>query len=471
MRRRKRSSLWPVRVGNAADIERVIVDFARVPNGGLVLLPDQTTIVHRDLVIELAARHRLPAVYTASYFVVAGGLMSYGIDQVDTFRLAAAYVDRILRGDKPADLPVQAPTRYETAINLKTAKALDLTVPPGLLPGSRRGDRVSKLRRREFITLLGGAAALAVAVHARQPERMRRVGVLMNYAEDAPQSQARLASFREKMQDLGWTSRNVQIEYRWGVADADRNRRNAAELVALAPDVILASATAVTAALLQTTRTMPIVFVNVVDPVGAGFVQSMARPGGNATGFIPFEYGMGGRWLERLKQIAPGVRRVAVLQNPIVASRSGQLGAIEALAPSFSVELSAFSVRDTGEIERTITTFARAPNGGLIIVGAPSLETYHDLIVTLAAQHRLPAVYPYRSYVIGGGLMSYGTDLVEQFRRAAGYVDRILKGEKPADMPVQAPTKYELVINLKTAKALGLEVPPTLLARADEVIE
>jgi putative ABC transport system substrate-binding protein len=261
------------------------------------------------------------------------------------------------------------------------------------------------------------------------------------------------------------------IEYRWGVADADRNRRNAAELVALAPDVILASATAVTAALLQTTRTMPIVFVNVVDPVGAGFVQSMARPGGNATGFIPFEYGMGGRWLERLKQIAPGVRRVAVLQNPIVASRSGQLGAIEALAPSFSVELSAFSVRDTGEIERTITTFARAPNGGLIIVGAPSLETYHDLIVTLAAQHRLPAVYPYRSYVIGGGLMSYGTDLVAQFRRVAGYVDRILRGEKPADMPVQAPTKYELVINLKTAKALNLEVPPTLLARADEVVE
>ena len=328
------------------------------------------------------------------------------------------------------------------------------------------------MRRREFITLLGGAAAWPRTAWTQQAQRMRRIGVFMNYAEDAPQSQARLASFLEKMQDLGWTpSRNVQFEYRWGVADADRNRRNAAELVALAPDVILASATAVTAALLQTTRTMPVVFVNVVDPVGAGFVQNMARPGGNATGFIPFEYGMGGRWLERLKQIAPGVRRVAVLQNPIVASRSGQLGAIEALAPSFSVELSAFSVRDTGEIERTITTFARAPNGGLIIVGAPSLETYHDLIVTLAAQHRLPAVYPYRSYVAGGGLMSYGTDLVAQFRRAAGYVDRIFRGEKPADLPVQAPTKYELVINLKAAKTLGLEVPPTLLARADEVIE
>jgi putative ABC transport system substrate-binding protein len=301
---------------------------------------------------------------------------------------------------------------------------------------------------------------------------MRRLGVCMNYAEDTPQSQARLASFLEEMEKLGWTAgRNVQIDYRWGIADADRNRRNAAELVALAPDVILASATAVTAALLQTTRTIPIVFVNVVDPVGAGFVQSMARPGGNATGFIPFEYGIGGKWLERLKQIAPGVKRVAVLQNPLAASRSGQLGAIEVLAPSFGVELSAFTVRDTGEIERTLAAFARAPNGGLIVVGALSLESNHDLIVALAAQHRVPAVYPYRSYVAAGGLMSYGTDLVAQFRRAAGYVDRILKGNKPADLPVQAPTKYELVINLKTAKALGLEVPPALLARADEMIE
>jgi putative ABC transport system substrate-binding protein len=274
------------------------------------------------------------------------------------------------------------------------------------------------------------------------------------------------------MEKLGWTAgRNVQIDYRWGVGDAERNRRNAAELVALAPDVIVASATAVTAALLQTTHTIPIVFVNVVDPVGAGFVQSMARPGGNATGFIPFEYGIGGKWLERLKQIAPGVKRVAVLQNPIAASRSGQLGAIEVLAPSFGVELSAFTVRDTGEIERTLAAFARAPNGGLVVVGALSLESNHDLIVAVAAQHRLPAVYPYRSYVAAGGLMSYGTDLVAQFRRAAGYVDRILKGDKPADLPVHAPAKYELVINLKTAKALGLEVPQSLLGRADEAIE
>ena len=329
------------------------------------------------------------------------------------------------------------------------------------------------MKRRAFISLIGGAAvAWPLAARAQQAQRMRRIGVFMNYAEDDPQSQVRLASFLHGLQELGWTAgRNVQIDYRWGVGDADRNRRNAAELVALAPDVILASASAVTAALQQTTRTVPIVFVNVLDPVGAGFVQSMARPGGNATGFTPFEYGMSGRWLELLQQIAPGVRRAVVLQNPIVASRSGQLGAIEALAPSFRVELSVVGVRDAGEIERAITAFARVPNGGLIIVGAPSVAIYHDLIVTLAAQHRLPAVYPYRIYVAGGGLISYGPDLVAQFRRAAGYVDRILKGEKPADLPVQAPTKYELVINLKTAKALGLEVPPTLLARADEVIE
>jgi putative ABC transport system substrate-binding protein len=328
------------------------------------------------------------------------------------------------------------------------------------------------MRRRAFIALLGGAAAWPRAAWAQRTDRIRRIGVLMNYAEDAPQSQARVASFLEQLQDLGWTpSRNMQVEYRFGPGDADQNRRNAAELVALAPDVLVASATAMTAALLQTTRTIPIVFVNVVDPVGAGFVQSMARPGGNATGFIPFEYGMGGRWLERLKEIAPGVKRVAVLQNPIVASRSGQLGAIEAQAPSFGVGLSTFTVRDPGEIERSLSTFARAPNGGLIVVGAPSLETLHDQIVALAAEHRLPGVYPYRSYVAAGGLMSYGTDLPAQFRRAAGYVDRILKGDKPADLPVLAPIKYDLAINLKTAKALGLDVPQTLLTRADETIE
>jgi putative ABC transport system substrate-binding protein len=301
---------------------------------------------------------------------------------------------------------------------------------------------------------------------------MRRIGVFMNFAEDDPQSQARIAAFLDGLQQLGWSpGRNVEIDYRWGVGDAERNRRNAAELVALAPDVLVASASAATAALQQTTRSIPIVFVNVVDPVGSGFVASMARPGGNATGFTPFEYGMSGKWLELLKQIAPGVTRAAVLRNPIVASRSGQLGAIQDVAPSLGVELSAVGVRDAGEIERAITAFARAPNGALIVVGSPSVATYRDLIVALAAQNRLPAMYPYRLYVAGGGLISYGPDVVAPFRRAAGYVDRILKGEKPADLPVQAPARYELVVNIKTAKALGLHVPQELIARADEVIE
>jgi putative ABC transport system substrate-binding protein len=328
------------------------------------------------------------------------------------------------------------------------------------------------MRRRDVIALLGGAVAWARAARAQRRAQMRRIGVFMNYAEDDPQSQTRIVAFLQALQELGWTAgRNVHIDYRWGVGDADRNRRNATELVALAPDVLVASGGAVTAALQQATRTVPIVFANVFDPVGAGFVTSMARPGGNATGFTPFEYGMSGKWLELLKQIAPGVRRVAVLQNPIVASRSGQLGAIEALAPSFRVELTALAVRDAEEIERAITAFARVPYGGLIVVGAPSLAIYRDRIVALAAQHRLPAVYPYRPYVAGGGLISYGPDLVAPFRRAAGYVDRILKGEKPGDLPVEAPAKYELAINLKTAKALGLTIPESLLLRADEVIE
>jgi putative ABC transport system substrate-binding protein len=328
------------------------------------------------------------------------------------------------------------------------------------------------VRRREFITLLGIAATSSRAAQAQQAEPMRRVGVFMNYSEDDPQSHVRIVALLQGLKELGWTAcRNMQVDYRWGVGDADRNHRNAVELVALAPDVIVTSGSAVTSAVQQTTRTVPIVFTNVFDPVGAGFVESMVRPGGNATGFTPFEYGMSGKWLELIKQIAPGLIRAAVLQNPIVVSRSGQLGAIQDAARSLRLDLSAFGVRDAGEIKRAITVFARAPNGGLIIVGAPSLTIYRDLIVELAAQHRLPAVYPYRLYVAGGGLISYGPDGIASFRRAAGYIDRILKGEKPADLPVQAPTKYELVINLKTAKALGLTVPDALLARADEVIE
>jgi putative ABC transport system substrate-binding protein len=276
----------------------------------------------------------------------------------------------------------------------------------------------------------------------------------------------------QALQKLGWTDGlNVRIDYRWGATDAERGLRYAAELVALAPDVILTAGEQAVAALQRTTRTVPIVFAQVPDPVGAGFVDSLARPGGNITGFAVFEYGISAKWLELLKQIAPHMTRVAVLRDPATASGTGQLGAIQAAAPSFGVELRPVDVRDAGEIERVITAFASAANGSLIVTGSTEAVVHRDLIVTLAARHRLPAVYSQRFFVTGGGLISYGPDRVDQHRRAASYVDRILKGEKPADLPVQAPTKYELVINLKTAKALGLEMPPTLLARADEVIE
>jgi putative ABC transport system substrate-binding protein len=274
------------------------------------------------------------------------------------------------------------------------------------------------------------------------------------------------------LQELGWTDgRNARIEYRWGAGDVGRISRYAAELVALAPDIILSSGSPSVAALQQATGGVPIVFVAVVDPVGSGFVESLARPGGNITGFTLFEYGISGKWLELLKEIAPRVTRVAVLRDPALASGGGQLGAIQSAAPSFGVELSPVGVRDAGEIERTVTAFARGPNGGLIVTGSTLATVHRDLIVMLAARHKLPTVYPQRYYVTGGGLVSYGADLVDPYRRGANYVDRILKGDKPADLPVQAPTKYELVINLKTAKALGLEIPQTLLARADEVIE
>jgi len=329
------------------------------------------------------------------------------------------------------------------------------------------------MRRREFIALFGGAAvSWPLAASAQQHEQMRRIGVLMNFASDDTEGQARIAAFHQGLQQLGWTvSRNVQIEYRWGAGDADRIRKLAAELVELAPDVILSAGSPSVAALQQTTRTVPVVFVGVVDPVSSGFVDSLAQPGGNITGFHVYEYSIAGKWLALLKEIAPNVTRAAVIRDAALTAGGGQLGVIQAVAPSVGAEVIPISVRDAGEIERAITAFARSTNGGIIVTGSTLAGFHRDLIVTLAARHKLPAVYYARYFVVGGGLISYGPDFVDQYRQAAGYVDRILKGEKPADLPVQAPNKYELAINLKTAKALGLSVPQSLLARADEVIE
>jgi len=327
------------------------------------------------------------------------------------------------------------------------------------------------MTRREFITLVGGAAvAWPLAARAQQPDQMRRIGVLLPAAADDSEWQARVGAFLQALQQLGWSDgRNVRIDYRWAAGDAGRFHRYAEELLALGPDVILASATPSVQALQQATRTVPIVFAIVADPVGAGLVDSLARPGGNVTGFTPFEYGISGKWLELIKEVAPRVTRVAVLRDLTIGL--AQLGAIQSVAPSLGIELRPVNVRDADEIERSIASFAQGSNGALIVTASTSAIIHRELITTLAARNKLPAVYYTRYWVAGGGLMSYGPDFRDQFRRAAGYVDRILKGEKPADLPVQAPTKYELVINLKTAKALGLELPATVLARADEVIE
>jgi ABC-type uncharacterized transport system substrate-binding protein len=329
------------------------------------------------------------------------------------------------------------------------------------------------VRRREFITLLGGVAAWPLAARAQQTDRMRRIGVIFGGTASDPDIQVRLTAFLQVLQQLGWTEgRNVRIESRWGVGNADNTRKYAAELVALTPDVILANGDVAAALLLQATRSVPIVFVIVPDPVGAGLANSLSRPGGNATGFMQFEYSLTTKWPELLKEIAPGLKRAAVLRDAASTSGIGQFAVIQYVAPSVGVEVSPIDLRDPGEIERAVTAFARSPDGGLIATAGALSAVHRNLVITIAARHKLPAVYSNGDFVKGGALISYGPNFVDQYRRAAAYVDRILKGEKPADMPVQAPTKYyELIINLKTAQALGLTVPPSLLARADEVIE
>ena len=330
------------------------------------------------------------------------------------------------------------------------------------------------MKRREFITLLGGAAvAWPLGARAQPSVRVRRIGIFMNLASDDAEGQSRNAAFLQGLQELGWSvGRNVRVAYRWGAnnLDPDRIRKDAADLLALTPDVVLAATAPIVVVLQRLSRTVPIAFVGVIDPVGAGLVASLARPGGNATGFSMFEYGLSAKWLELLKEISPDVKRVAVLREPTIAG-IGQLAAMQTAAPSFGVELQPIDVHDPGEIERALAEFARSPNGGLVVPLSTSAIAHRELIVALAAQQRLPAIYPNRLDVAGGGLISYGANGLDQYRRVAGYIDRILKGEKPADLPVQAPVKYELVLNLKAAKALGLEVPATLLARADEVIE
>jgi len=329
------------------------------------------------------------------------------------------------------------------------------------------------MRRRDFMVLTGGAALAPLGAFAQQPDRIRRIGVLFGSAAEDPESYARMAAFVQELARLGWVDgRNVRIDTRWATTNSDDIRRHAAELVALEPDVILAATGTLTVApLLQATRIVPIVFAVVIDPVGGGFVASLARPGGNATGFTIFEYGMSAKWLELLKEITPDMRRAAVLRDPAIASGIGQFAGVQAIAPSLGVELIPVDVRDPPEIERAVMAFVRSGSDGLIVTSSPLASRHRDLIIALAARYKLPAVYGGRWFVADGGLLSYAPDYVDQFRRAAGYVDRILKGEKPADMPVQAPTRYELAINRKTAKALSLRIPDSVLARADEVIE
>ena len=331
---------------------------------------------------------------------------------------------------------------------------------------------IGQTNRRAFIAGLGSAAAWPMVARAQQPERMRRIGVFMPYPANNAQAQARNAAFLQGLQQLGWiVGRNIQIDYRWSTGGAGDRRKDATELIALTPEVILTSGSSGMGALFEATRKVPIVFAIIADPVGSGYVDSLARPGGNATGFTAFDFGISGKWLELLKEIAPRVRRAAVIRNPAISAGLGAWSAIQALAPAVGVDVIPINVNDPDEIERGVTAFARSTNGGLIVTGSATTVVNRDLIIKLAARYELPAVYYERSFVAAGGLTSYGPDFINLFQSAAGYVDRILKGEKPADLPVQAPTKYETVINLKTAKALGLTVPPSLLARADEVIE
>ena len=449
-------------VDNVADIERSISSLARQDNGGLLCPPETFITVHRDLVIALAAKYRLPAVYAWRYFVTDGGLMSYGIDLVDVYQQSASYIDQILRGANPADLPVQSPTKYETALNLKTAKALGFSVPTSLLV---RADEVIEWRR-EFITLLGSMAAWPLTARAQQPS-IRRIGVLSGSG-----SPEMLVAFRQAFRKLGWVEGlNCQLEVRSAGGDAALMKDFAKELVSMFPDVILVTTNQALSAVQQETTTIPVVFTMVGDPVGSGFVKSMARPEGNMTGFTSYEETMGGKWLEIIKEIAPAVSRVVLLFDPEAPSHRGYLRSAEPAATALRINLTTARAVTAEEIVQAIDAFALGDKGGVIILPQPATTNNRGIIISLAAQYHLPAVYPFSFFARDGGLLSYGIDPIDVYQKPASYVARILNGEKPADLPVQAPTKFETVINLKTAKALGLTIPQTLLATADEVIE
>ena len=428
----------------------------------------------RVQLVLLAGRHGVPAIYSDREYAEAGGLMTYGSNIVDVYRQIGVYAGRILKGVKPADLPVVQSSKFELVINAQTARMLGLTVPDKLLVARRRGDRM--IPRREFITLLGGAAAVwPLAARAQQGERMRRIGLLSGGAREDVQSPPNLAAFTKGLQALGWTDgQNLKIEYRWSAGNLDLMKEYARELVALKLDLIVAHTTQVVAALRQETTTIPIVFVVVSDPVGSGFVNSLANPGGNITGFINIESSLGGKWVELLKEVAPRTTHAAIIFNPETAPYAEYYRQpFETAARSFGIKPTAAVVRSAAEIEQALVAVGAQAGGGLVIMPDIFLGRSDnlDLIVSLAARQHLPAIYPYRFMAAAGGLLSYGIDNRDLFGRASTYVDRILKGAKPANLPVQLPTKFEFVINLKTAKALGLEMPLRFQQLADEVIE
>jgi putative tryptophan/tyrosine transport system substrate-binding protein len=451
------------------DFDTVFATLSQLRTGALVISTDTFLFSRIEQLAALTVRHAVPAIFQERAFAAAGGLMSYGGSTPETYRVAGVYAGRILKGEKPADLPVQQTTKIELVINMGTAKALGLTIPE-TARHRRRGDTMMK--RRKFIAGLGGAAAWPLFANAQEPSQVRRIAAMINYPDGDPIALKRISAFEHELERRGWTgTRKLQIEYRWNVITLATARTAVAELLALSPEVIFAGIGQALIAAKAATRTTPIVFVAISEPVSRGFVDSLAHPGGNITGFTNMEPSVGSKWLQLLKEIAPGVTRVAIVFNPESLAGNGFLGALETAAERFGVKTFILPIHNPSELLEVIEAFSRQPDGGLIQVPDGFSQAHRSLFAEATARHRLPAVYASGVFADAGGLMSYSVDYVEEYRQAAAYVDRILRGEQPADLPVQQPTKFELVINLKTAKALGLTIPETLLATADEVIQ